>query len=387
MKKINLLKIYLFISFIFLLSILTFLMAIKFRNKPVFLIAEQRYSSSFPSLKGLRKTILTGEFTKSFEKFYSDRIFARSAILKYKTYLDMNVFGKSHISDVILSKNRDKAFRFRSQDVNVDIDSIQKGIKDWSIIKSELDKLGTKIIVVAVADQSHIFTQEYPYGAYNDFNRFISMKSEFLKGLDKIGIEYIDLYEQALENKSHYYTNGDHHQNFNLTLEAYKHLLEKTKKINIDLDDVTKKSILKTSDNKFIGSHNRKLFGLLDELYKMQYLSPKEEIRYNRFDNGEKSNRPIFEDSNYYTSYMGGDISETIIDTNRKKLPNIMVLGDSTSNSLETILWMNANVFTSLDFRKYKEMNIVEYVKKHPQDLIVISIISGNFVNLGSIMK
>ena len=119
----------------------------------------------------------------------------------------------------------------------------------------------------------------------------------------------------------------------------------------------------------------------------MQYLSPKEQVSYTRYDDGKESDKPIFSDSNYYGAYMGGDISETVINTDRKELPNIMVLGDSTSNSLETVLWMNANIFTSLDFRKYNQSNLIEYLREHPQDLIVVSIISGNFVNLESIMK
>lgn len=387
MKKTNLLKVVLFISFIFMFSILTFFMIIKSNHRKVFLETEQRYSSRFPSLKNLKEDIASGTFIKSFEEFYSDRIFMRSALLKGKTILDIKAFDKHHISDVILSKNKDKAFRFRSQEAKADIDSIDKGLKDWKKIKGELDKIGTEIIVLAVPDQSHMFTEEYPNGAFNDFNRFKDMKSHFLNGLDKIGIDYIDLYDIALKNKNYYYTNGDHHQNFNLTLEAYKRIVEKGNQASIKLDDVTKNSIINTSDNKFIGSNNRKLFGLLKEDYRMQYLSPKDEITYTRYDDGKKSDTPIFEDSNYYGSYMGGDISETVIDTDRSGLPNIMVLGDSTSNSLETVLWMNSNVFTSLDFRKYKQSNLVEYVRKHPQDLIVVSIISGNFVNLDSIMK
>lgn len=41
---------------------------------------------------------------------------------------------------------------------------------------------------------------------------------------------------------------------------------------------------------------------------------------------------------------MGGDIGESVITTNRPKLPNILIYGDSFTNPLETLLWTQANI-------------------------------------------
>lgn len=387
MKKTNIFKIVIFLGFIFSLSIMTIFMMIKYRNKDLFLAEEQRYSAPFPKLDSLSEDIKSGKFNSDFEKYYSDRVFRRSLMLKYKTIFDVKYSRKRHISDVILSQDRSKAFRYRLSDKEADNNKINDELQSWRKIKTELDRMGTNIIIVAVPDQSHMYPDQYPRGAYNDYDRFVGMRDTFLKGLDKYGIDYIDLYPIAMKDRDYYYTNGDHHQNFKLTMAAYEKILEKLDGSSLNLFDVREESDLITSNKKFIGSHNRKLFEILDEPYKQEYLKPKKDIEYTRYDNGKKTETPIFADTKYYSSYMGGDNAETIIDTNRPNLPNIMVLGDSTSNALESIIWMNSNKFTSLDYRHFKGDGLVEYVKKHPQDLIVVSLISGSYVYLNEIMR
>jgi len=68
---------------------------------------------------------------------------------------------------------------------------------------------------------------------------------------------------------------------------------------------------------------------------------------------------------------MGGDISETIIQTNRPNLPNVLLFGNSYTNALETFLYTSFNETRSLDLRYYKEKGILEYIDGYRPDIII----------------
>ena len=64
-----------------------------------------------------------------------------------------------------------------------------------------------------------------------------------------------------------------------------------------------------------------------------------------------------------YTAYMGGDIGETVIDTGRDELPNILIYGDSFTNPLECLMYYSFNEMHSIDLRYYKDMTLEDYIR------------------------
>ena len=68
---------------------------------------------------------------------------------------------------------------------------------------------------------------------------------------------------------------------------------------------------------------------------------------------------------------MGGDIAETVIQTNRSELPDILIFGDSYTNAVETFLYASFNEMRSLDLRHYREMALLDYVRLHQPDIVV----------------
>ena len=68
---------------------------------------------------------------------------------------------------------------------------------------------------------------------------------------------------------------------------------------------------------------------------------------------------------------MGGDIGESVITTNRPKLPNILIYGDSFTNPLETLLWTQANELRSIDFRYYTQCTLKDYIAEHKPDIVI----------------
>ena len=78
--------------------------------------------------------------------------------------------------------------------------------------------------------------------------------------------------------------------------------------------------------NPFLGSSNRKLYALYPTEDRIEIAYPKEEIPFSRTDNGVPTSAQVYslpendKTTVDYNVYMGGDIGETIIETNRPSL-------------------------------------------------------------------
>ena len=72
-----------------------------------------------------------------------------------------------------------------------------------------------------------------------------------------------------------------------------------------------------------------------------------------------------------YNVYMGGDIAETVIQTNRPDLPSLLIFGDSFTNPLETLFYTAFNETRALDLRYYTEQTIQAYISAYQPDLVL----------------
>ena len=106
---------------------------------------------------------------------------------------------------------------------------------------------------------------------------------------------------------------------------------------------------------------------------------------YQRWDDGKRTDAPLLQLPKagariQYSAYMGGDLGETVIRTDRPELPNVLIVGDSFTNPVEALLVGSFNEIRSLDFRKYTEMTLTEYLQAHPADVVVVLRDSLNYV-------
>ena len=81
-----------------------------------------------------------------------------------------------------------------------------------------------------------------------------------------------------------------------------------------------------------------------------------------------------------YSVYMGGDMAETVVCTNRPELPSILIVGDSFTNPVEALCVYSFHGIRSLDDRHYHQMDLTEYLAFHPVDAVVIIRDSLNYV-------
>ena len=74
----------------------------------------------------------------------------------------------------------------------------------------------------------------------------------------------------------------------------------------------------------------------------------------------------------YYTTYMGGDIGETIVQTDRPELGKILIVGDSFTNAFETLCYRSFGEMRSLDYRHYSEKALTEYIRDYQPDIVLV---------------
>ena len=99
-------------------------------------------------------------------------------------------------------------------------------------------------------------------------------------------------------------------------------------------------------------------------------------LDYTREDNGKASATPLIQirasGQSLYTDYMGGDIGETIVRTNRPGLPKILIVGDSFTNALEPLAVVDFDEMRSLDYRHFDGAALSDYIRAYRPDYVLI---------------
>ena len=72
-----------------------------------------------------------------------------------------------------------------------------------------------------------------------------------------------------------------------------------------------------------------------------------------------------------FYGYMCGDISETVLQTDRPELPDALMFGDSFTNPLETIWYASFDETRSLDLRYHTELSLLDYVEEYRPQVVV----------------
>ena len=176
-----------------------------------------------------------------------------------------------------------------------------------------------------------------------------------------------------------YYYETDHHYTYRGAYAAYLALMDRINSdTNFDIPVMTSDDLeWSVLPNPFLGSANRKLYELWETDDKLEYVELKKPIPFTRFDNGTQVDSSVYLFPNThtedvtYSAYMGGDIGETVIRTNRPELKNALIFGDSYTNPIETLLWTGFNETRSLDYRYYDEKSLLEYIDEYQPDVVI----------------
>lgn len=375
-KACSILTIVWFVLLIFSVPIIT-----KLQKHENFLFYENRNTNKILKLDA--KNFKDGSFFESIEKYFVDVFPFRENILRFHTRLDREILRKSIVKDVVFGDNVLLA------DVKYSVkDDFEKVLQNSSntadmlfSLQNVIEENGGKFYYIGLPEQYSYFRDRYPKHIFNNKVHLENVENIFFNELDKRNISFINMYDEFSQMgfPKELYSAVDHHYNFYGAFETYSCIMKTLKNdLELNIDILTKDDIdFIELPHNYIGSRNKKLMGcyMKDEKAVIGY--PKEKVDFKRIDNGNVEVNDMFVipvDKNQnltYNVYMGGDIAETVITTDRPQLPNILIFGDSFTNPIESIIYTGFNETRSIDLRPYNKKSIKQYIEEFKPDIVL----------------
>lgn len=340
---------------------------------------EQRNAEGRPAMT--RDALWSGSYFNDLDAYVSDRFLERDALITLDTRMDL-ALGRPVIHGVARGDGALFPFHgYGTWDIGYLASDARTMADRLSAIQDQAAAWGGRLYYVGVPQQFSYFHAKYP--AYMDDRQWLLSQAHdsLATALGEKDIPFVDMKNRfaAQGDPAELYSATDHHYTYLGALETYTALLEA---INADTGwalPITGADQLELTalPNPFLGSQNRKVYGLYPTDEQLLVGRLKTPIPFTRTDNGQPVEPtvyalPIDEAALVeYSLYMGGDVAETVIRTDRPELPKCLIWGDSFTNALETVLWTSFDETRSLDLRHYSAKTLSEYIADYQPDVII----------------
>ena len=340
---------------------------------------ENRALAEWPEITA--EGILDGSLAQSLETWYSDHAPGRATLLKIDTFLSMDVLHRPVVNDIVTTQDVLLPFLDYSEYTPAAYEATVGSMSEpFSKLNQYIEETGGSFYFVGFPEQRIYFEDEFPDYLNNHENEAEAADTIFREALEDEGIAFLDMGEvyDDLGHPADYYSTVDHHYNYYGAYAAYRSILDTLAADGWDLPVLTEEDFtFRELPNPYIGSRNRKLYNLWPNEDRAVIAEVKDPVAYTRYDNGEPSDKPLYvlpaaEDlPTTYNLYMGGDFGETILETNRPELPDVLVFGDSFTNALETLLYNSFDEMRSLDLRHYTDKTLRDYITDYQPDIVI----------------
>lgn len=335
-------------------------------------VKEGRKLNTFPEIT--LENLTTDEFYTNYTNAFADQLAFREDLIK--GYYLVNL--QRYTGDVV--KGEDNQL-FLSPLIIPDKKGYIKKLKntvskDMNNIAKEVSNAGAKFIFISIPRKDVIMEKYLPSSYIKGTEDYIEYVDIIKNNISK-DIEFVDAYELFKNKQDEYYDvyyQTDHHLNIRGGYYIFENIISRVNKdgYNIKINNLEDEyDIYKRVIN---GSYNRKIGQSVAGKNEELVLVPKTTtLKYTRLDDKEESKAPIFGDGNTYAeAYMGGDYAETVVETNNDKAPNILYVGSSYTNVLESLSVYKFNKMVSIDYRDNKTgKSIADYVKEYNIDYVV----------------
>lgn len=376
-KKVQKAFLILLLAFILLTPVLSLLRMNKTAAEVQYY--EQRNAASLPAITV--DALLDGSFFTDFESAVADRLATRTAAIR--NYFRINMaLGRPTVDDsvvnaeVMLGKNG--YTRWDNSNLYEEAEVIAA---DYADLKDYVESLDGYFCYVGIPLQTFYYTEYYPdYLESREWHLDV-LRDAFASAMEKKQVPFIEMNSifRAMDAEEPIYPETDHHYTLYGTYVTAQAIAERISEETAWQVSIPARSELNWEElpNPFVGSRNRKLYGLWGSSDRAAVAYPKEDIPFRRWDNGEEVEATVYTlpetetEEIFYSVYMGGDVGETIIRTERENLPDVLVVGDSFTNSLETLLYMGFDEMRSLDYRYYTEKTLREYIAEYEPDVVL----------------
>lgn len=334
---------------------------------------EHRRLAQIPPMRW--SDLVSGEYGRRMESYLSDQFLGRDRWVRQYSNLSLRLLGKRAMNGVVVGDGGvllgDLSSRSQLTEPEIEAE-LDATMAQFTELDRRVRSYGGRLLVVGHPTKNSFMRDSYPAGfAYPDDLTRIAPR--YFAALNESGIASVDMtpiLEKRRDEKLFYLT--DHHWTFRGAYPTYATIVERLGLVPLGEDDLE----MVTLPNRFVGSFNRKLATVFPQDEKVTIASPREPIPYTRIQDGEVSPdlfRRYSKDAPVaYGIYDQGDHAEIIVDTDRPELPTLLLVGDSFTNAIETLVWTNFDESRFLDLRHYTKGSLYEYVEKHKPDDVVI---------------
>jgi len=329
------------------------------------------------------KGVADGTYFRQWETWLSDHVPGREHLLRLHTAIQKDLLRRPVVNGVSVG---DEAVllsgpSFLNWDPYIWYAETDPMCDRLAAISRLVEEQGGTFYYVGLPDRLDYLKEHYPDYMRPDETNMFCYRDAFVSGLAARNVRFVDV-EAAYEaegHPEHYFFTGDHHFTFDGAFSAYQAIMRTVnEESGLGLSVWSQDDLdYQTFPNPCLGTYDRKLYGLRDEMDQMTYGVPKNSVSYQRLDEGVPTEIPLFqlpatswEDINY-RAFMGGDWGQTILRTHRPELPDCLIVGDSYTNALEGLLYASFDETHSLDLRYYAAQSLPAYVETFQPDVVI----------------
>ncbi len=353
---------------------------------------ENRDLATFPT--PAVAAVADGDYFTELETALCDHAPLRTSALKLKTWAELHLFHLPVVNEVVVTEEALLTYLdYEVYDLDAVPDQAETMVQSLATLNEVIESYGGTLLYVTVPNHYVYYQDLYPSWLNNRSAYIETVTEAFFSAMDAYGLNYLDvgaLWEEE-GNPSAYMSTVDHHYTWAGCYSAYLAVMESLNSLTgLDLTTLTEGDLtVSTLPNPYLGSNARKLCGLWSSGELLSYATLNTEIAFTRYDKGHDyaSAASVFSfptttaENVLYSFYMGGDISETILQTEREELPDLLVYGDSFTNAMETILYASFDETRSLDLRSYSAMSLLDYVEDYQPDVVICIRDYGNLLS------
>lgn len=323
-----------------------------------------------------------GTYFTDLETYLCDHAAGRKTITRLSTQFDLEVLHRPMVNDVVAREDFVLPFNqyevINEEDLTAQAEELAGNLVQLSNLT---ESYGGSYYYMTVPCQYAYFPEKYPW-YMNNRSEFVETAGRILQEtLQKYGVNFKDLGNtfRAEGWPKEYGSTVDNHFSIFGAFSAYRAILEE-----INQKDGAQIPILQREDftfepveNNYMGSRIRKLFNLVKSDEHLYRAVPNVEVPFTRTDYGNTVASTVYQtipnsgEPVAYGFYMGGDIANTEIRTNRSQLPTILLYGDSFTNAVECILYLSCDTMYSIDLRHYTEQTLSEFIQETQPDYVV----------------
>lgn len=342
---------------------------------------ENRNLSAFPEITA--ESVLSGQVFDDLETLFCDYAAWRTPALKAVTWADLNVFHRPVVNDIVVTDDALLEQLYTMPDTADDIARKAADVAaDNAALRDQIESYGGHYCYIAVPCQYAYYEDEYPSYLENRSAYTAAELAALNSAMDAQGITHVDMGPifDSLGHLPAFSSKVDNHYGLRGAYETYRaavQALNDAYGLALFFPEEGADVTFSALPNPYMGSRTRKLLGLRGNDEKLLTAAFREDIPFTRFDNGEEVAATVYAlpatdaEPLTYELYMGGDIAETVLRTDRLERPSVLIFGDSFTNPVESLAYYSFDELHSIDLRHYTAQSLSDYIAAYKPDVVL----------------